>query len=111
MALVAGLLAGVAAWLVGETILEAYRGRSHSQDPARGGRRGRPPIRQSPSHERFGTFTALGAILGLSLGLSGGLARRSASAGAKAALVGCVVGSIAGVSVSLLVLPNFFKST
>ncbi len=44
------------------------------------------------------------------LGMAGGLARRSASAGAKAAIVGCVVGSIAGLSISLLVLPNFYKA-
>ena len=32
------------------------------------------------------------------------------SAGARAALVGCAVGSIAGVSISLLILPNFYKN-
>ena len=36
--------------------------------------------------------------------------RRSALAGARAALVGCVVGSIAAVSISLLVLPNYFNT-
>jgi hypothetical protein len=110
MALVAGLLAGVATWLVGETILEAHRQvlsprvqRDVDVEAAR--RFARAHLTTS-----LYAFTTLGAFLGLSLGLAGGLARRSASAGARAALVGCVVGSIAGVSISLLVLPNFFKT-
>jgi hypothetical protein len=110
MALVAGLLAGVAAWLVGETILEAYR---DILTPKVKREMDAEVVRQfARAHltSGLGTFAGLGAILGLSLGMAGGLARRSASAGAKAALVGCVVGSIAGFSVSLLVLPNFFKN-
>ena len=94
---------------MGETILEAYRTvltpkiqREVDADLVRQFARARLT-------STLVTFTALGAIIGLGLGLAGGLARRSAVAGAKAALVGCVVGSIAAASVSLLVLPNFFK--
>ena len=109
MALVAGLLAGVAAWLVGETILEAYRTILSPKIKREADAGVALQVMRARLMSASGTFTALGAIVGLGLGLSGGLARRSASAGAKAALVGCVVGSIAGASVSLLVLPNFFK--
>jgi hypothetical protein len=110
MALVAGLLAGVAAWLAGEAILEAYRAdlspKVRREADAQAIRRSARAHLASAS----GTYAALGAIVGVSLGLAGGLARRSASAGARAALLGCVVGAIAGVSTSLLVLPNFFKN-
>ena len=109
MALVAGLLAGVAAWLVGETILEAYRTVLSPKVQRDADAGVALQVVRARLMSASGTFTALGAIVGLGLGLAGGLARRSASAGAKAALVGCVVGSIAGASVSLLVLPNFFK--
>jgi hypothetical protein len=109
LALVAGLLAGVAAWLAGEAILEAYRAdlnpKMQREVDAQVGRR----FARAHLASASGTYAALGAIVGVSLGLAGGLARRSASAGARAALLGCVVGSIAGVSTSLLVLPNFFK--
>jgi hypothetical protein len=109
MALVAGLLAGVAAWLVGETILEAYRTILSPKIKREADAGVALQVMRARLLSASGTFTALGAIVGLGLGLSGGLARRSASAGAKAALLGCVVGSIAAASVSLLVLPNFFK--
>jgi hypothetical protein len=109
MALVAGLLAGVAALLAGEAILEAYRAdlnpKMQRGMDAQVGRRFASAHLASAS----GTYATLGAIVGVSLGLAGGLARRSASAGVRAALLGCVVGSVAGVSTSLLVLPNFFK--
>jgi hypothetical protein len=110
MALVAGLLAGVAAWLVSETILEAYR-EILAPKVQRGAdanvvRR----FARAQLESALGTFTALGAILGLGMGLAGGLARRSPAGGAKAALVGCVVGSAAGAIISLIVLPLFFKT-
>jgi hypothetical protein len=110
LALAAGLLAGVAAWLVGEAILEAHRsvlspkvGRDVDAEAVR-------KFARATLTSASGTFTALGAILGLSLGMAGGLARRSASAGFRAALLGCVVGAIGGGSSSLLILPYFFKN-
>ena len=110
MALVAGLLAGVATWLVEETILEAYR--QVLSPKVQRGVDAEDLIRAARAHltSSVYAFTSLGAILGLSLGLSGGLARRSVRAESTGALAGCVVGSIAGASVSLLVLPHFFKA-
>jgi hypothetical protein len=110
MALAAGLLAGVVAWLAGEAILEAYRAVLSPKIQREVDVEAVRQFAKAHLTSASGTFTALGAILGLSLGLAGGLARRSASAGARAALLGCVIGSIAGVSCSLLVLPNFFKN-
>jgi hypothetical protein len=109
LALVAGLLAGLAAWLVGETILDAYRTVLSPKVQREADANVALQVVRARLMCASGTFTALGAIVGLSLGLSGGLARGSARAGVKAAIVGCVAGAIAGASVSLLVLPNFFK--
>ena len=54
MALVAGLLAGVAAWLVGETILEAYRGDLTPKVKREVDAELVAPVRQGPSREHFG---------------------------------------------------------
>jgi hypothetical protein len=110
MALAAGLLAGVAAWLAGEAILEAYRTVLSPKVRREADAEAVRQFARAHLTSASTTFAALGAILGLSLGLAGGLARRSASAGARAAILGSVVGSMAGVSISLLVLPNFFKN-
>ena len=48
-----GLLAGVGAWLVGETILEAVPDRPQSESPARGGRWRRPPESSEPACARL----------------------------------------------------------
>jgi ABC-type transport system involved in cytochrome c biogenesis permease subunit len=109
IALVAGLLAGLAGWLVSETILQAYgdilNPKVRREADAEGGRR----AAQAQLISAAGTFAGLGATVGLGLGLAGGLARRSASAGVRAALVGCLLGSVAAASISLLVVPYFFK--
>jgi hypothetical protein len=110
LALVAGLFAGVVAWLAGETILEVYRA---DLSPKVRREVDAEAVRRSASAHLTSTaaaFAALGATMGLSLGLTGGLARRSASAAARAALFGCVVGAIAGAVSSLLVLPSFFRN-
>ena len=75
-AIVAGLLAGLASVLIGERILDRYKGDLL------------PPIEISPSaanvqrwkdariYSATFTFATLGGLLGLALGLAGGLARR-----------------------------------
>jgi hypothetical protein len=110
MALAAGLLAGVASWLVSEAILEAYREILSPQVRREADAELVRQFARARLTSALGTFTALGAIVGISLGLAGGLARGSASAGAKAALLGCVLGSLAGISTSFLVLPHFFRT-
>jgi hypothetical protein len=110
IASVAGSLAGVAAWLASEAILESYWAAlkptvRRDLDAADVRRFARALVMSASA-----TFTALGALVGLSLGLAGGLARRSAAAGAKAALLGCVVGAGATAAVSLLAVPYFFKN-
>ncbi len=95
LALTAGLIAGFASWLIGET----FHGRFTPPD-------GRTGVRLTPtqikslrnarnaagSFEATIAFGSLGAVLGLALGLAGGCARRSA----RAALIAAIAGSILG---------------
>lgn len=92
----AALVAGVAAWLVGEGLLIAYHGRLHPPMPA-----------FPPPSVTFGIWAAekevaalaaaaLGALLGLALGLAGGLARRSAGSAVRGGLAGFLFGAAAG---------------
>ncbi len=110
MALAAGLLGGVAAWLAGEAILHSYRDVLNPQVKREVDAEAVHRFARAQLTSARDTYTALGAIVGFSLGLAGGLARRSASAGAKAALVGGLLGAIAAASISLLVVPHFFKT-
>jgi hypothetical protein len=108
-AIAAGLLAGLASVLIGERILDRYKGDLL------------PPIEINPSagnvqrwknarvYSATFTFATLGGLLGLALGLAGGLAKRSTFAGVRAAIPGLVVGS-AGVGLtSFLLVSVFFK--
>lgn len=109
-AMAAGLVAGVAAWLAGEGILESYQSVLNPKiqrevNPEAVRRYARAMLTSAAA-----AFAALGAILGLCLGLSGGLARRSAPAGVRAALLGCVLGALAGAGSAFAVLPYFFKN-
>jgi hypothetical protein len=108
--LIAGLLAGVASWLVAETILESYQAILNPKLRREVDAEASRQFARAHLTSASAMFAALGAITGLGLGLAGGLARRSASAAAKAGLLGCVAGVIATVSISLVALPNFFKN-
>ena len=94
-AIVAAVLAGAAALVAGEKILDAYQNDLF------------PPIKINPTVEEMSrlkaarlstatlTFTCLGGFLGLAMGLAGGLARRSVPAGIRAAIIGFVLGTAA----------------
>ena len=93
LALTAGLIAGFASWLIGES----FHGRFAPPD-------GRTGVRLTPaqitslrhardaagSFEATIAFGSLGAVLGLALGLAGGFARRSG----RAALIAAIAGTI-----------------
>src|SRR5262245_62203094 len=93
LALTAGLIAGFASWLIGESI----HGRFAPPD-ARTGRRLTPEqiqtrrgaIEASQAVEAAVAFGSLGAVTGLALGLAGGCIRGSA----RAALIAAIAGSI-----------------
>ncbi|MDR3622228.1 MAG: hypothetical protein P4L85_22955 [Paludisphaera borealis] len=108
LTIAAGVVAAVVSWLIGERIVEAYRGELF------------PKLRISPSLEEIARlsqarlvsalaiYTVMGAVLGLALGAAGGLARGSASAAARAALVGGVLGGIAGGVPAAVATPLFY---
>ena len=108
-AIVAAVLAGAAALVAGEKILDAYHNDLF------------PPIKFNPSVEEMSrlkaarlstatlTFTCLGGFLGLAMGLAGGLARRSVPAGIRAAIIGFVVGAAAEGILTYVVVSMFFK--
>ncbi|MEJ7640110.1 MAG: hypothetical protein WKF75_19630 [Singulisphaera sp.] len=102
-ALVAGVTAGMAAWLGGESIHGAFNPvetyallASGQMDRLNNAARNR---------EATLAFGMLGGALGLALGLAGGLARRSARAAAIAAAVGLALGVAVGVVPALVLLP------
>ncbi len=106
LAIAAGLIAGLAAWLGGEASLDAI-------EPARRPVKSKGMILNVT--DRWGetmatawnaglAFSILGGSVGTSLGAAGGLARGSARKAAIAALMGLVVGAVgvAGMSGALL---------
>ncbi len=102
-ALVAGVTAGLAAWLGGEGIHGAFSPTetyallaSGKMDQLNNAAR---------SREATLAFGMLGGALGLAMGLAGGLARRSARAATIAAAVGLPLGIAVGVVPALVLLP------
>ncbi len=108
-AITAALIAGAAALVAGENILDAYHNDLF------------PPLKITPTIEDMSrlkaarlstatlTFTCLGGFLGLAMGLAGGLARRSILAGIRAAIFGFVLGAAAEGILAYLVVSMFFK--
>ncbi len=102
-ALVAGVTAGMAAWLGGEAIHGAFNPVETYELLASG----QMDRLNNAARNREATlaFGMLGGALGLALGLAGGLARRSARAAAIAAAVGLPLGVAVGVVPALVLLP------
>jgi hypothetical protein len=99
------LLAGVAAWLVGEYTMEyaklskaaAENYRDYTALNAE-----MPGVRATNGALTFG---ALGGLLGLTLGGAGGLCRRSMSRAVLGAVVGLILGAAAGALPAIYVMP------
>jgi hypothetical protein len=112
LALTAGLIAGLASWLIGE----AFHGRFAPPD-ARTGQRLSPDQLKSRraaldaagALEATVAFGALGAVTGLALGLAGGCARGSARAALNAAIAGAIFGGTAGGIMPCALLPIFYR--
>jgi hypothetical protein len=107
--LLAGLVAGLAAWVGGELCLGLIKPPLHPMNS-----RGMMLKVTYPNEEAAAdaknaglAFLILGAALGAALGLAGGLARRSPGAALKAGLLGLMMGAGAGALVSLAVLPPY----
>ena len=110
LALTAGLMAGVASWLAGET--ESCKSpRRRSWFRAWGGSRSKRrslTVRVAEQQTAIRVFGVFGAVTGLALGLAGGLAGYSTKRAGIAAGVGLVVGGIVGALAPLVVLPIFY---
>jgi hypothetical protein len=108
---VAGLLAGLAAFGVGELVYELIP--TEKEEVNTMGQLLMVPTTKTTSRAgtRNGalTFGLLGVCLGGLLGTAGGLARRSASAMLAASLLGSILGLAAGAGISFAVLPFFFR--
>src|SRR5262245_28653170 len=112
LALTAGLIAGFASWLIGESF------HGHFAPPnARTGRRLTPEqiqsrrmaIDASQVLEGAVAFGSLGAVTGLALGLAGGCARGSARAALIAAIAGSIFGGAAGAHVPRNLLAIYLR--
>src|SRR5262249_50758787 len=111
LAIAAGVLAGLAAWLVWEAGAGYFAPRAEAgtilgteQMIITGAARERAGV---PSGAAGAAM--LGVALGLGLGLAGGWARRMARAGLRAGLAGAVLGMIAGIAASWVLLPVFYR--
>jgi hypothetical protein len=109
--LVLALLAGAAAWLVGESTFDYFKPSLAASENVRGFNpfllnQEMPGVR---ARNGAATFGALGGLLGLALGLAGGLSRRSAVGVLLGALVGLILGTAAGALPALAVMPWQFR--
>jgi len=110
IAIVAGLLAGLASSLAGERIMSRYQSAlvpALKAHPAPGDMQGE---RDARLYSSVLSFTAMGGVLGLAMGLAGGLASRSVIAGLAAGISGLLLGAAAAASISHVLVSNFFKS-
>ncbi|QEH34872.1 hypothetical protein OJF2_34170 [Aquisphaera giovannonii] len=108
----AGLLAGAAAWSVGEAVLAAFPP-PLTRTVVMGMEIFRPTFQdQSAADYRNGTmaFAALGGLLGLAMGIAGGLARRSVRAGLRAGAIGLVLGAALGAAASLALIAAYLRA-
>jgi hypothetical protein len=107
---VAGLVAGAAALVAGEIIMERYRGDLFQNITTHPRPEDMQRWRDARVYSAVLTFTALGGFLGLTMGLAGGLARRSAFAGASAATAGLLLGAAAAAALSRVLVAYFFRT-
>jgi hypothetical protein len=99
-----GLLAGAAAWLVGERTFE-YSRPSKAAESIRSFEALNAEMPGVNAINGALTFGVLGGLLGLALGLAGGLSSRSSSRALTGAVAGLILGSAAGALPSFAVMP------
>lgn len=112
LALVAGLIAGLASWLIGEGIAGRFEPALRNSQS--------PPTAQEKRLDYLGrgagqtleatlTFGAMGAALGLALGLAGGVSRGSARVALGGALAGAILGGAAAAALTRVLLPIYHR--
>jgi hypothetical protein len=115
LALVAGAVAGMASWGVGEATVGRFvpsllvsRAEFKTQDE-QVAEMLRLVHRRDTIRAMF-AYGALGGFLGLALGLIGGLAQRSVGLAVSAAAIGLLVGGAAGAGTTFGLLPSYFAA-
>jgi hypothetical protein len=99
------LLAGVAAWLVGEFTFDYFKPSLAASENYQNPRALNLEMPGVVARNGALTFGALGGVLGLALGLAGGLIRRSATGVLIGALTGLILGAAAGAVPSFALMP------
>jgi hypothetical protein len=107
----AAIVAGLAAWLAGETSLVWVAPRKVPMVTV-----GQKHFGTTADTERAAIVAtsarsnaAFGALLGLAFGAAGGMARRSAGGAVKAALLGAIVGGSGGYVASYCLVPVYYR--
>jgi hypothetical protein len=111
-ALGAGLVAGAAAWLVGEATVEVFRPTMVTMDTPAGRMTAASAqeLTRTDINNAALAFAVQGACLGLALGLAGGLAQGSARAGAAAGLAGAMLGAALALGASAALQPVYYQN-
>lgn len=107
--LVAGVVAGLVAWLGGEACLNRIKPPRHPVN-SKGlvlNLTDRRELAIADAKNAGLAFAFLGASLGVGLGVAGGLARRSVRAATTAGLLGLILGAAGGAGMSLALLPPY----
>jgi hypothetical protein len=107
--LVLGLLAGLAAWLVGERTYNFARPSLAASENYRDSTALNKEMPRVCAINGALSFGALGGLLGLAMGLAGGLVGGSPVRAAIAALIGLILGVAAGALPSLVLMPWYWE--
>jgi hypothetical protein len=99
------LVAGVAAWLEGELVLDYFKPSLAASENFRDPRALNQEMPGVVARNGALTFGPLGGLLGLALGLAGGFSRKSAYGAVIGAIAGLILGTAAGALPSLVVMP------
>jgi hypothetical protein len=108
----AGVMAGLGAWLGGEACIDLIKPPLHPVN-SRGVILNVTFHREEVAAETKNAglaFMFLGAFLGASLGVAGGLIRRSGRGALRAGLLGLTLGAAAAAGMSLALLPRYHAS-
>ncbi|WP_169977127.1 hypothetical protein [Tautonia rosea] len=112
VALAAGLVAGLLAWLGGEAIV-ALKTADQTFVPANQGQIAQHDalIQQATIFKSTASFAILGAAVGLAMGIAGGWLRHSSSSSLTTGIAAAILGALVTAGVAWVSLPMFLKDT
>jgi hypothetical protein len=111
-ALAAGLVAGAAAWGVGEATVSAFRPKMERMMTPVGPMMGTKTEEQVAADTKNAAlaFVVQAVCLGIALGVAGGLARRGVARGAAAGLAGAALGGALALAAAALLQPTYYRN-